>query len=230
MKKILFISLSVISFSILIFAFSPAFQIRRVVLNNGVSISESDVCKVISPIDKNIFLFNTKSAKEKLLTNPLIESVHFKRILPDELEITLSERTPVFYIKYMDNTFLLIDEKGRVLSVSETSERNLPFVSGLQYDTFILGKELKLDNSVLEIAVQISILITRYEITEHVTIDVSNLKELRLLVNQLDVVLGDSSMLNDKISTLKAILDSDFKMQPGVLYLNDKKPLFKLLT
>ena len=65
-----------------------------------------------------------------------------------------------------------------------------------------------------------------------IKIDVSNLDDIHLYMDKLDIVLGNTDALSLKMNTLDEILKNFTPEERGFLYINDvsKLPIFKYIT
>ena len=65
--------------------------------------------------------------------------------------ISLTERKVRAYVPYM-GSYLYIDEFGRVLEINSQMSSALPVVTGLKFDTFMLGEKINAENNEISVA------------------------------------------------------------------------------
>ena len=67
---------------------------------------------------------------------------------------------------------------------------------------------------------------------EILKIDVSDLEDIHLYMENLDIVLGNREAINIKMNTLNEILKNFTPTEKGFLYIDDinKAPIFKYIT
>jgi cell division septal protein FtsQ len=222
MKKLLSFSIWTFITLALVFValcFFPYFNIANIEVNGIESLSEEQVTQMCG-LDKscNLFAFNTVKAKNKLMENHYVKDVSFKKSLPQTLVINVTEYKVRGYIPYM-NSYLYIDEEGRVLDSRRDMISQLPIVTGLSFDGFTLGEVLETDNPGTYAAVEeLSKLFAKYELLgDVIKVDVSDTDNIHLYVNKLDVKFGDFDDANKKIVTLNEILKQVDTSVAGVL-------------
>ena len=129
------------------------------------------------------------------------------------------------FIEYLDSTFLYIDENGRVLEVRSYMSEELPVITGLRFSRLHLGEILEVDNpEAFAAVVTYAQLLNRHGLVDIVTqLDVSNPINTRLRIFNIEVYLGDIQNANEKILTLKAIVDvwPSVQYAPGFLDLRE---------
>jgi cell division septal protein FtsQ len=211
MKKLLsFLIWTIITVALVFVAmcFFPYFNIVNIEVNGVESLTNEQVIQTCG-LDKscNLLAFNTIKAKQKLIENNYVKDVSFKKTLPCTLVINVDEYKVRGYIPYM-NSYLYIDEEGRVLDSRSEMTSQLPIVVGLNFNGFTLGEVLETDNSKTYTAVEeLSKLFAKYELLgDVIKVDVSDTDNIHLYVNKLDVKFGDFDDANKKIVTLNEIL------------------------
>jgi len=213
----------------------PYFYIKTINVSGNGIVSRDEILNVceLNSKDINLYAFNAFSAEDNLLKNPYIKSVDFKRVFPDTLDISIIERKPCGYIPYTD-TFLFMDDKGRILDAKPSYTKPLPVVYGLDFNTFTLGEILDVKQpEKLNTVVELSKLMNTYKIIENVVrVDVSKPNDIHLYVNKIDVVFGEFTDVNWKIGALSEIIKKLSPDDKGILDISspEKTPAFTYLT
>lgn len=238
MKKIaikLFAVTVILSAIAVVLLVCPLFNIETVNISNNNYVTKQYILETLN-LDKNVknlFAFNTIEGKKKLLENSYIKNVSFQRKLPDILNIIITERKIRGYVPYM-NSYLFIDDEGRIIDVKSSIEEKLPIVVGLSFKSFEVGKILQADNSeAFNVVVEFTKLMTKYELIDDVVrIDVSNTDSIHLYINDIDVIFGNFDDYNWKISALNEILKKLPENSKGFLDISesDETPIFTLIT
>lgn len=235
MKKIMSFFLWAVITLALVFAalcFFPYFNISEVQVNGIESLTREQVVQICT-LDKshNLFAFNTFKAADTLKKNNYVKDVSFKKTLPHTLVINVEEYRVRGYIPYM-NSYLYIDEEGRVLDSRPDMIKQLPIVTGLKFDSFTIGEVLQTDNPQTYKAVKdMSTLFTNYELlSDVIKVDVSDTENIHLYVDKVDVKFGSFDNANDKILTLNEILKQMDTTVAGVLDLTAATPTFKYMS
>lgn len=237
MKKIYTYVLMGIALIILIFILlmlSPWFNISDIEINGLNRVEKADIIRDLK-LEKttSILNFNTLIAKKRLKNNYYIEKVKVVKKLPNKVIIDIKERELVGYIPYI-NDYIYIDKTGIVVDVKSNHNQDLPIIYGLNFNDFIIGKKLKTDNDeAFNIVMEITRAIKdKEELKEVFKIDISNLKDIHLYMENLDIILGNKEAINIKINILKEILKNFKPQEKGFLYIDDvnKPPVFKYIT
>ncbi len=98
----------------------PAFDITEVYCEGNVNISSEEIIAAAKlSTGKNTFLENVSGAERRVAKLPLIEEVSIKRVFPDKLCISITERTPAFYA-VMGDRAVALDING--IAVKEIDE------------------------------------------------------------------------------------------------------------
>lgn len=238
MKKITFkvcIIIAIIVFILLLLSVCPLFNITEINVTGINKLVKEDILNEINLTanENNLFAFNSFKAKKILYFNPYIEDVKINKSIPNKISIDITERKIRGYVFYM-GTYLYIDGDGRVIDVQSSFTEKLPIVVGLNFNNFTLGEILKVDNQEsFDIVVELSKLITKYELLEDVVkVDVSKPDDIHLYINNVDILFGDFSDSNWKIGTLVEIMKEISQEDKGFLDISDsnKTPLFTYLT
>lgn len=236
MKKYILFGLSLFFFGVLVILFSPMFNVQKLIVSGNKFVSFENVSDTINfSVGQNIFLFNRSSAKKNLLKNYFVKDAKINIHLPNTLSVEIDERTPCCYIKYLNDSFLLIDQNAFIIEVAKSCNKNFPIATGLDFDSFSLGKTLEINNDkALAYVIQLSNLLQKNEIGESIVVDISDVNDIHLYVRNIDVLIGDNENLEQKISLLKSILDSNsvYLEKSGTLSIKNinRPPVFKFIT
>lgn len=235
MKKIMSFILWTVITLCLVFAamcFFPYFNISDIQVNGIESLSKEQVISMCG-LDRshNLFAYNTIKAANTLKANNYIKNVSFKKSPPQTLVINVEEYGVRGYIPYM-NSYLYIDGEGRVIDSRPDMTKQLPILTGLNFDSFTIGEVLETDNTYTYKAVsEMADLFTAYELSSDVIkVDVSDTDNIHLYVDKVDVKFGSFDDANDKIVELNEILKQLDTSIAGVLDLTAANPTFKYLS
>jgi len=147
--------------------------------------------------------------------------------------IQVKERKARGYVSFM-GAYLYIDEEGRVLETQTTYHEALPIVTGLKFDSFLLGEVLPVENKdSLQVVLQMSQLMKKYNLLDIVVeIDVTDPKDVYANVNKVLIHLGDMKDADQKVRIMGEIMKTIPKEDRGTLDLRDlNKPIiFQYLT
>jgi len=195
--------------------------------------------KLIGKNIKGLLTFRYYKAEADILRNcTYVKSVAVKYQIPNKIRIIIEERNPMCIIPHL-GSYLIMDEEGYIIDIVENeSERGLPVIKGLRFESFKVGQALELDNP--DSAEKIHDLInaikksdenSTYKLADMVDyIDVSEPKKVSLFVDSRIIVnLGDLRDLNYRIGVVKYILQNNLKDEDrGILdFTAGDKPIFR---
>ena len=159
-----------------LFAENPTFRVRHVdVAVDGDKFNESDIRQICGVSEgMNLFALDFRDMKKRCSEDPDIESVQFKRVLPDTLKVLVRERRPIAWVHAAPDFFCLIDRNGFLMERRE-SLRGIPRIEGLpenlQVGTQLSDPEVVAALKVIELCENDSYLYTYVKIRK---VDVSN--------------------------------------------------------
>ena len=193
---------------------SPIFNITDIeVLNN--SMVPSDTIISLSGIQKNenIFRFISTKVSNNIKQNAYIEEVHIKRVLPNKVQIEVTEREPKFSIPVLGE-FAYMSTQGDILQIAQ-NELDLPIIYGLQTaeENIIAGNRIaETDLTSLETILRIMNAMNDSGLSEKVTsIDISTKNDYSIYMQEekKTIHLGDGSNLSNKMLYVLAILEEE---------------------
>ena len=110
---------------------SPIFNITDIeVLNNNRVSSETVISLSGINTNENIFRFIATKVSNNIKQNAYIEDVKIRRVLPNKVQIEVTEREPRFSIPVLGE-FAYMSTQGYILEITQ-NELNLPIIYGLQ--------------------------------------------------------------------------------------------------
>ena len=203
---------------------SPIFNIKEIVVaqNNRVS---ADTIISLSGLntEMNIFRFWSPSIESKIKENAYIEDAKIKRILPNKIQIEVTERVPRFCVQVL-NSLAYINSQGYILEISQ-NELALPIITGIQTpeENIKVGNRLEENDLVsLENILKIMNIAKENNLDTKVTsIDISQKNEYIMTMQEEKkiIYLGDTSNLSAKMIYIQGILE-DNKDKEGTIYVN----------
>lgn len=177
------------------------------VINNKHLKKEAVIKKARIKKDMNIFKRRTKDIEKGLEKESFIKSVDIKRNLPNTLEINLTERKKIFFLK-STSFYLSIDKEGIILEHLKSVDEKLPIVRGFGTDSIKLGENIfdKEENSKLNTfmneARKLKI------ISKMIEMDKDFANEIRIkFKNEIVVAFGTLDNVEYKLGLLKEILE-----------------------
>lgn len=215
-----------------VFFKSPYFQINTIQINGLDNLTEEQVKSMLTTNEgNNIFSFSASKCEKRLSKSHYVESVSVSRDLPHTIVIDLNEYKLRGYVPYM-GSYLYINENGLILDIQKNITKQLPVILGLNFDSFTAGEILRVDNpSAFSTMVELSRLFDKYQLlTDIIKVDVTNVNDIHLYVNKVDVEFGDMDNANRKILMLIEVLKQLDTNYAGILNLTGDNATFEYLT
>ncbi len=215
-----------------VFFKSPYFEINSIQINGLDNLTEEQVKGMLTTNEgNNIFSFSASKCEKNILKSHYVESVNISRDLPHTIIIDLNEYKLRGYVPYM-GSYLYINENGLILDIQKNITKQLPVIEGLNFDNFTAGEVLNVDNpNAFSTMVELSKLFDKYQLlTDIIRVDVTNINDIHLYVNNVDVEFGNMDNANRKILMLIEVLKQLDTNYAGVLNLTGDNATFEYLT
>ncbi len=232
----IFILIAIIVGGIVFATCSPIFNIKNIeVINNNKVSSETIISLSGLSENQNIFKFLKSEVSNKIKENPYIESVSIKRVIPDKIQIDVTERTARFSVPVLGE-YVYMSSQGYLLEIAQ-NELNLPIINGVSTSEEERKPGNRLNTEDLEklnVVLKIMSIAKENNLDTKVTsIDISNENDYIIVIQEelKTIHLGDSSNLNDKIIKAAAIMEKE-KGNEGTIFVNGDfyknfKPYFR---
>lgn len=171
-------------------------------------------------LEDNLFTVSKKDTLDKLREKlPFIETVEFKRTLPDTLNVTVSDAKK--YACYQSgDKYYTVSHKGWVLEETEERTENVFLVIAEDIECSV-GKELIYKNDKTKSLIDE---IVNYLNSEEISIDyvdVSNELNLKVGVEaRFEVEFGNDNFLESKIKHLNGMIDGIEENKSGTINLS----------
>ncbi|MFO8192655.1 MAG: FtsQ-type POTRA domain-containing protein [Bacillota bacterium] len=120
------------------------FRIKEVSVNGAKDLTKSEIITAAGiEINDSIFLISSQKVACKIRAAcPQVDSVEFERILPDKVEITVAERTPVAFVMTADGYWEMDRNAVCFACRAEPAER-YPLIAGINGELVIPGIPLR---------------------------------------------------------------------------------------
>lgn len=222
--------------AITLFLLSPIFSIENISIKNNEKLSQEEIIS-LSQIEKGTNLFKIRNAeiKNNIKENAYVDEVKVNRILPNTIEITVTERKVAYLLEY-GSSYAYIDEQGYILEISSENITDKIKIRGYKTteDNIKPGNRLiKEDLNKLNDVAIITDTAKNSGINAQITsINIENQNEYSLYMEseKKTVHIGSISNLDTKMLYLQVMLEKE-KDNEGEIFLNidfkTKNPYFK---
>lgn len=229
MKKFLILLLTALG--LIGFFSSPIMNIQYVHVYGNENLSTSIIINTI-PETSHVFSYSSRRAVEALKNNlPQVYRASVSRnFFNRELTIEIVERRTIAYVRFSNEQYLHIDINGKVLATSTYTSPNLPIVLGLYFREFSIRENLDIPKENLYILATFATFLTAYNV-QGISVDVSDLSNIRMYYSGLKIKLGQAAYLDEKIRIFAGILPhipSGLRGIGGTLYIYDPRGQWRL--
>ena len=240
-------------------AFHPFFRVKEINISGNVAVSDQEILEAAG-IEYNDHLFSGISGgffdvvsmdygdTERRIeaNNPYIKNIEISVKFPSTINIEVTERQKVAYVKVPDG-YAAIDSEGIVLELDSHSDDTIrPLICGLDIDSVVIGKKLKaIDDTAYQKMIIVLGAVLAADSNSGVNSGYSffeNLIEVRMLPSGnffLTIYLPEGSILQVKLKEIDninedmsqlcfAILEGAFDNLPdGVLDMTDEEFIYR---
>lgn len=219
MKKIKWIIIGVILLLLIItVGILSTFRITSIKYEGNKRVSEENLDEriFVNKYDKNPFVFYFKTKYREQPEIPFVDRYDVEIDSLYGITITVYEKDMIGYVMYM-GSYLYFDKDGMVVESSDVTQDDIPLVSGISFEYFILNKKLPVENEkVFDEILGITQQLNKYKLDID-KINISSDMEISLYMEDVIVELGkDDATMNEKIADLSD-LSGNLKGLSGTL-------------
>jgi len=218
LKKILiFVFITCVLWLVFIFAF----RIRTVNIEGNTRYSDAEVMEMVNLNGdvQNTILYYVKYKDTVIDYVPFIESVTIKWAGPQTINVYVVEKSIVGCIE-VDGVYMYFDNTGEIIESQTTRQTDIPLVEGLGPDAAELGDIIEVnDNTIFADLLNLTNQLSEFAL-EPDKVAVREDMAMILYFGNIQVMLGDSDNLSDKIAAIKD-LESQLEGRTGVLHLEN---------
>ena len=221
-KRLVLLSIIMISTLVTLCFKLPYFNIAIIEIlgnSNASKVEINEAAKI--ELGSNIFNSSFVDSKKRILKNPYILAVKFKKIYPMKVIIEVEERVAVFYGK-VNNTYYILDNKGILLEKrSDIKDKNLVNLIGFNYAKCEVGDLIVAeDDRKINIANEITNIIADLRKTNKAIVitkvDVNNVLDVKVFAGQMCIKFGTSEDLKNKFNkAINIISEPEYKSAKG---------------
>ena len=215
---------------------SPIFNIHTINIQGNSKIPSETILSLSGlKLEENIFKFKTNEVKSKIKENAYIEEVEVERKLPNEVEITISERQATYKINY-GNAYAYINNQGYILEITSV-KGTMPLLTGYKTSQEEIKEGNRLcteDLNKLEDVLKIMEAATSVDdnlknMIKEIDISDKHNYKLELTTEKKTVNLGDTTDLSTKMLWIKEFVEREKEIEGTIILnidLNNDMPYF----
>ncbi len=221
--KVALILLSIVALiCIALLVIKLKFTVTDVAVFGNEHYSTEEITRMVcsSDLERNTIYLYLKNRFGKRDPIPFIEEMDIDIVSPTTVKITVYEKAVAGYVEYLGR-YLYFDRDGTVVESSTERIDGVPFVTGLKFDHMALYEPLPLEDrkDVFKLILSITQLLTKYEIAiDRIYFGSDN--TITLKIGYVDVLLGTSDFIDEKINRLRFLLP-ELSGLKGILHMEN---------
>lgn len=193
---------------LLVFLQSAVFSLQIVELKGQVLLTEADVMEIAGiSYGESIFNIDVRQVRERLAHHAQIAAATVRRRLPATLVIEIAEREPVALAPHAEG-FAALDAEGRILFVTPELRLPLPLLTGLAGRSALQAAPGETVNAAYAPALAVAAALPPDLVARVSEVRWAEAGIDLLMRDGVTVLLGDTTQLDLKLQTLRAVLSS----------------------
>lgn len=211
------------------------FKIDTIKIDGNAKYSEEQIIDALTiEKEQNLFLADTEKAKANLEKElPYIFDANIKRKLPSEIDITITETPKIYSIKNSDKTYILLDERLKVLELKAAEKpKGSISIANADIKSAKQGEKLELkDEKVFENLIEITTAVNKLKLDEITAVSVVDINTNSIIYKgRLTIKLGSIDNLENKVyaalTAIEKLNESDPNVAGTITATNDKQIYF----
>lgn len=197
------------------------FKIETIQVTGNVHYTEEEIIRLVVGEDygQNTLLLYLKNKLQPMESIPFVEKIDVEYISRHVITITVYEKALAGCVEFM-NEYMYFDKDGVILESSSQKMPDIPCITGIQFDTMIMYEPLPIeDKDFFFTVLTLTQLLQKYNISVD-DIRFTTQNEIILYYQDIKILLGDGSNVEEQISELGNILQS-IEGKSGTLYMKD---------
>ncbi len=224
LKVLLIVLCSVALLIIGVYYFLLYFNVSVVHVTGNERYTDDEIRDMVlsdSIIGRNSLYLKLKYRNKPVTDIPFIERMDVRFDSVDTITIEVYEKAVAGYVGFLGK-YMYFDREGIVVESSDEKVEGIPHVTGLKFDYCIVGKPLPVsDPEIFSKILSLTQLLTKDGIETDDIYFGSN-GNITLYMGEVRVMLGDMSLIDEKMMRLKSIAPS-LEDKKGTLHLENFK-------
>ena len=182
-------------------------RVKTILVEGNIHYTEEEIKKIVFDEDRPLnTLYIYMKYKDELIDNiPFVEQLEVKVEWPDTVHIIVYEKRLAGYVTYLGEN-LYFDRDGIVVESTNQVQDQIPHITGLHFSHMVLYNPLQVEEEgVFFTILDLTKILQKYELypTE---IYFATENNVVIYFDQVRVKIGETSYLDEKLSSLKEIL------------------------
>lgn len=196
--------LIVIAMAVYLMLTHKFFDIKYVKVEGNVNVQGTKIAQAMGETNKNVFLYNTEDAKNKILAVPGINTVEIKKELPNRMYVTVTESYLLGSLE-LNGQMTYVDQNGVIqndLPEQMTNKAPMPQLEGFSSDLKV-GDHISSDQRVIQF---LQIVMQSDLIGDIKKINFENDDNIDIMYRDIAVHFGPLNDLLKKMQTLETVV------------------------
>lgn len=197
------------------------FKIETIQVTGNIHYTEDEIIDLVvgDGYNQNTLVLYLKNKLQPMDEIPFVEKVDVEYISNHVITITVYEKAMAGCVEFM-NEYMYFDKDGVVLESSQKRMADIPCVTGIHFDTMVMYEPLPIeDKNFFYTVLTLTQLLQKYNLAVD-DIRFTSQNEIILYYQDIRILLGDGSNMEEQISELGNILQS-IEGKSGTLYMKD---------
>ena len=198
-------------------------SLKTVSITGSSHYSEKELKQEIlsSKTDGNTILFYLRMKYGRKTSIPFVEDITVNLVDRHSIKLHVYEKPVIGCIQYM-GSYMYFDKDGIMVESSEKKLKGVPFVSGLDFNSFVLHSKMDTSqNELFPVILDLTRLIQKFSLKVD-TIRFSSDSEVLLKSGENEVLLGKRDTYDEQMAELKNLLPSSPAADGKKLLINMK--------
>lgn len=197
------------------------FNIETIQVTGNIHYTEDEIIQMVvgDGYGQNTLILYLKNKLQPMEEIPFVEKIDVEYISNHVVTITVYEKAMAGCIEFM-NEYMYFDKDGVVLESSSEKMPDIPCITGIHFDTMVMYEPLPIeDKDFFNTVLTLTQLLQKYNLQVN-DIRFTSQHEIILYYQDIKILLGDGSNVEEQISELGNILQS-IEGKSGTLYMKD---------
>lgn len=197
------------------------FNIETIQVTGNIHYTEDEIIQMVvgDGYGQNTLILYLKNKLQPMEEIPFVEKIDVEYISNHVVTITVYEKAMAGCIEFM-NEYMYFDKDGVVLESSSEKMPDIPCITGIHFDTMVMYEPLPIeDKDFFNTVLTLTQLLQKYNLQVN-DIRFTSQQEIILYYQDIKILLGDGSNVEEQISELGNILQS-IEGKSGTLYMKD---------
>lgn len=199
------------------------FNINQVEVQNNYVVKQDTILNLSEEIiSKNIFIFPKTKISKSIMKRPQIKKVKYKRVLPNKIIISVTEKAPWINLIIRNNTYI-ISKDGTILNTEDSNPIDSSILPVIKSNDGNAVENNRIDLNFLSTISSILKELRELFRDEELRIDLNRINDINILADDiLTIKIGTANDIKAKKASLQTILKYTSEHWEDIEYIDIK--------